>query len=364
MSEEKISLTTAKTADAAPYDIVIGTSIISRLPTLAAFEKHSKVLFIVDDKLKNALSPLLSPLLTGNTSAIYFPCGEKNKDFLNLQKLLGEFHQAGLDRKSLCINIGGGMLGDFAGFAASIYMRGIDFVQVPTTLLAQVDASVGGKVAINFAGVKNLIGSFRQPKLVVIDTSLLTTLPERELYSGFAEIIKHAFIYDSNFIDTLESAAVNRHDQPFLASVIKRSCQIKAEVVAQDPLESGLRKILNFGHTIGHAIEAAAAEDGEPMLHGECVALGMIAEAAIAQELKYLNAADTERIERLLERYHLPIRAPQKFSVDRLLEFMRHDKKNSGGKISCALLTTLGMCAPAVEVREEQIRASLSIVGL
>lgn len=363
IAEERISLRTTETSSGS-YDIVIGANLIARLSELADFQNHTRILIVVDDKLKAAISPTLAPLAGTGVFIAYVACGEKNKDFTHLQSLLDAFHRAGLDRKSLVINIGGGMLGDFAGFAASVYMRGIDFVQVPTTLLAQVDASVGGKVAINFAGVKNLIGSFRQPKLVIIDAALLASLPERELYSGYAEIIKHALIFDHQFIEELERAPVEPNNLSVLIPIIKRSCQIKANVVAQDPHESGLRKILNFGHTIGHGIEAAAAEIGSPLLHGECVALGMVAEAELSRTIGALSAEDCHRITRLLSRYRLPIRTESPFPRERLIEFMRHDKKNSSGRISCALLMKLGACTPAVDVSEEQVRDALTVLGL
>lgn len=344
------------------YPILIGTHLLAHLQEIVPLENFSRVLFLIDRNLEEAVTPLLSPLVDTRCSLHLVECGEKCKDFSHLQELLEVFHRYHLDRRSLVINIGGGMLGDFGGFAASIYMRGIKFIQVPTTLLAQVDASVGGKVAINFSGIKNLIGAFQQPEMVLIDTAVLETLPRRELLSGFSEIIKHAIIRDADFFVRLEATTPDELMTSGLAEVIEHSCAIKAGVVQQDPHEAGLRRILNFGHTIGHAIETLAAEGNAPLLHGECVALGMVAEAALAHAKGMLQADTVTKIIELLRRYHLPVHLVQQFPAEALIERMMSDKKNSSGTILMALPDALGSCQEKVAVSKDEIALSLQTV--
>jgi 3-dehydroquinate synthase len=262
------------------------------------------------------------------------------------------------DRKTTLLALGGGVIGDMTGFAAATYMRGVPFVQIPTTLLAQVDSSVGGKTAINHPLGKNMIGAFYQPQSVLADTATLSTLPQRELSAGLAEVIKHGAIIDAEFFSWLEAHMdqLMARDDAALAHVIQRSCEIKADVVRQDERESGLRAILNFGHTFGHAIEAGMGY-GE-WLHGEAVGCGMVMAADLSHRLGYLSAQDKSRITALVKAAGLPVAAPD-LGADRWLELMEVDKKNEGGEIKFILLKPLGQ-AIITGVPNELLKATLT----
>jgi len=245
------------------------------------------------------------------------------------------------DRKTTLIALGGGVIGDLTGYAAASYMRGVDFIQVPTTLLSQVDSSVGGKTGINHPLGKNMIGAFYQPKAVVADTSVLQTLPQRELAAGLAEVIKHGCIIDAEFLGWIEAniAALVAREKGALAYAIARSCEIKADIVRQDEREGGLRAILNFGHTFGHAIEAGMGYGA--WLHGEAVGCGMVMAADLSQRMGFIDAAAVERIRKLVAAAGLPVKAPD-LGAGRWLELMEVDKKNEGGAIKFILLKPSG----------------------
>ena len=244
-------------------------------------------------------------------------------------------------RDSVVVALGGGVVGDLAGFAAAIYQRGIPFIQVPTTLLAQVDSSVGGKTAINHPRGKNMIGAFHQPLAVIADVAALDTLPDRELRAGIAEVIKHGFILDPNFVDWLEEniGKLLARDSVALGYAVQRSCELKAQVVAADEREAGLRAILNFGHTFGHAIEAGAGY-GE-WLHGEAVGAGMVMAAELSVRAGTLRREDAERVRALVARAGLPVQGP-KLTMERYLELMQVDKKAAGGRVRFVLLEGIG----------------------
>jgi 3-dehydroquinate synthase len=273
--------------------------------------------------------------------AIVLPDGEEEKNVNNLMRIFDVLLENKCDRKTTLVALGGGVIGDMTGFAAATYMRGVPFVQIPTTLLAQVDSSVGGKTAINHPLGKNMIGAFYQPQSVLADTATLASLPQRELSAGLAEVIKHGAIIDIEFFSWLEQHMdqLMARDDAALAQVIRRSCEIKADVVRQDERESGLRAILNFGHTFGHAIEAGLGY-GE-WLHGEAVGCGMVMAADLSHRLGYLSAQDKSRIIALVKAAGLPVVAPD-LGVDRWLELMEVDKKNEGGQIKFILLKPLG----------------------
>jgi shikimate kinase/3-dehydroquinate synthase len=273
--------------------------------------------------------------------AIVLPDGEEEKNVDNLMRIFDALLEHKCDRKTTLIALGGGVIGDMAGFAAATYMRGVPFVQVPTTLLSQVDSSVGGKTAINHPLGKNMIGAFYQPQAVLADTATLATLPQRELSAGLAEVIKHGAIIDAVFFDWLEQhmPQLMAREDAALAHVIQRSCEIKADVVRQDERESGLRAILNFGHTFGHAIEAGLGY-GE-WLHGEAVGCGMVMAANLSHRLGYLSAEDKSRITALVKAAGLPVVAPN-LGTERWLTLMEVDKKNAGGQIKFILLKPLG----------------------
>jgi shikimate kinase/3-dehydroquinate synthase len=272
---------------------------------------------------------------------IVLPDGEEEKTWENLQRIYDGLLAEQCDRKTTIIALGGGVIGDMAGFAAATYMRGVPFVQVPTTLLAQVDSSVGGKTGINHPLGKNMIGAFYQPKAVIADTSTLDTLPRRELSAGLAEVIKHGAIIDAPFFDWIESniASLMARDPDALAYAIRRSCEIKADVVRQDEREGGLRAILNFGHTFGHAIESGMGYG--QWLHGEAVGCGMVMAADLSQRLGLIDAASRDRVAALVQAAGLPHRAPD-LGAARWLELMQVDKKNEGGQIRFILLKPLG----------------------
>jgi 3-dehydroquinate synthase len=272
---------------------------------------------------------------------IVLPDGEAHKDWPTLQTLFDGLLRLGADRKTVLYALGGGVVGDMTGFAAASYMRGIAFVQVPTTLLAQVDSSVGGKTGINHPLGKNMIGAFHQPVAVVADLELLATLPPRELAAGLAEVVKYGPIHDAGFLGWIEEHidALRARDPAALAQAVRRSCEIKAAVVGADERESGLRAILNFGHTFGHAIEAGLGY-GE-WLHGEAVGCGMVMASALSARLGLLGESDAQRVARLVARAGLPVRGPL-LGADRYLELMRVDKKAEAGEIRFVLLERLG----------------------
>lgn len=312
------------------------------------------------------IAPLYCDELMGNignyfTSVVVLILrdGEEYKNNESIQKIYDCLLENGCDRKTVIFALGGGVVGDMAGFAASTYMRGIPFVQVPTTLLAQVDSSVGGKTAINHPLGKNMIGSFYQPQMVICDIGTLDTLPDREISAGLAEVIKYAPIYDAPFMGWLESSidGLRAKDHSLLAYAVKRCCEIKAEVVGQDERESGLRAILNFGHTFGHAIEAGMGYG--VWLHGEGVAAGMVMAAELSHRLGMLDAAFVARLKALIERAGLPTKGPVIDATDnagRYLELMRIDKKSEAGEIRFVLIDGPGKAvvrpAPDALVRE------------
>ena len=269
----------------------------------------------------------------------FIPDGETFKSLREAEKLYTRAIELGLDRKSVVIALGGGVVGDLAGFVAATFMRGIDLIQIPTTLLAQVDSSVGGKTAVNHALGKNLIGAFHQPRAVFIDLNFLKTLPEREIKSGLGEVVKYGVISDGDFFTYLEDNAdkILQRDLKTLAHVVKRSCEIKAEVVGAD--ESGLRRILNFGHTLAHAIEEETRY--EKYRHGEAVAVGMIAAARISLELGKTQADNVQRLERLIKKFGM-ITTCAGLNADKLYDVTFRDKKAVGGVVNWVLMKNFG----------------------
>jgi 3-dehydroquinate synthase len=288
---------------------------------------------------------------------IVLPDGEEEKNWENLQRIYDGLLAEQCDRKTTIIALGGGVVGDMAGFAAATYMRGVPFVQVPTTLLAQVDSSVGGKTGINHPLGKNMIGAFYQPRAVIADTATLNTLPPRELSAGLAEVIKHGAIIDAPFFDWIETniGRLMARDPDALAYAIRRSCEIKADVVRQDEREGGLRAILNFGHTFGHAIESGMGYG--QWLHGEAVGCGMVMAADLSHRLGYIDAVARDRVAALVQAAGLPHVAPD-LEPARWLELMQIDKKNEGGQIRFILLKPLG--APLITtVPQDALLATL-----
>ncbi|HET7261052.1 MAG TPA: 3-dehydroquinate synthase [Casimicrobiaceae bacterium] len=290
---------------------------------------------------------------------VLVPDGETHKDAATLNDLLTRLLELGTERGTLLIALGGGVVGDLAGFAAAIYQRGIAFVQVPTTLLAQVDSSVGGKTGINHPLGKNMIGAFWQPRAVLIDVDCLATLPDRELRAGLAEVIKYGAIRDGAFFAWLEGAigALVARDGEALVHAIERSCAIKAAVVAADEREAGERAILNFGHTFGHAIEAVAGYGN--WLHGEAVAAGMVCAARLSARSCGLRANDVARLEALVRAAGLPV-APPAIPTERWLEAMRRDKKVEGGALRFVLIDALGHALVRSDVAEADVMQAIA----
>jgi len=290
---------------------------------------------------------------------IVLPDGEAFKDWQHLDRIFAALLEARFDRKCVVVALGGGVVGDMAGFAAAAYQRGIAHLQVPTTLLAQVDSSVGGKTAINHPLGKNMIGAFHQPVAVVADTSSLDTLPPREYAAGLAEVVKYGAIHDLAFLEWIEANAesLSRRDAAALAHAIARSCEIKAHIVAADERESGARALLNFGHTFGHAIESAAGYG--TWLHGEGVAAGMVLAAELSARMGRIPQAHARRLKALLARFGLPVEPPR-FPLETWLTYMGRDKKNEGGRITLVLLDALGRAAVVRDAPEDALRALLA----
>jgi 3-dehydroquinate synthase len=289
------------------------------------------------------------------------PPGEATKSSHGASRLYDELVSRKADRHTAIIALGGGVIGDLAGFVAATYARGIPLVMVPTTLLAQVDSSVGGKVGINHPAAKNIIGAFHQPAAVWIDTETLRTLPDRELRCGLAEVVKYGVILDGEFFDEVEgqATAILGRDDAALRRIVARSCRLKASVVERDEREeTGLRAVLNFGHTVGHAIEAVAGYDG-PYQHGEAVAVGMVAEARLAERMGWIGPDPVDRLRRLLEGLGLPATAPG-LDAGRLLEAMGRDKKNRGGRIRFVLPRAIGRVDLTDAASEADVRAVLA----
>jgi 3-dehydroquinate synthase len=320
------------------YRIVIGNGLLGGGFDLSAYVGGPDCLVVTNETVEPLYLEALAANLTGKQlRAISLPDGEAYKTLETVEDILDTLIEGGASRDTTVVALGGGVVGDIAGFAAACYMRGVDFIQVPTTLLAQVDSSVGGKTGVNHASGKNLIGAFHQPRAVLIDTDTLRTLPDRELKAGLAEVIKYGAIVDADFFAWLEAnlEALLARDTEALAAAIRRCCELKAQIVAEDERESGRRAILNFGHTFGHAIERCQGY-GE-WLHGEAVAAGMV----MAAQLSASDAAVAERIGKLLERAGLPTRPPAIAAPD-LLAAMGMDKKVQQKRLRFVLLRGLG----------------------
>ncbi|PID61796.1 MAG: 3-dehydroquinate synthase [Gammaproteobacteria bacterium] len=324
------------------YPITIGEGLLAQADTWSALSGR-RVLVVTNTTVAPLyLDTLLDAL--GNTPAdsVILPDGEAFKSMDTLDAVFTALLEGGFDRGATVIALGGGVIGDMAGFAAACYQRGVDYIQVPTTLLAQVDSSVGGKTAVNHTLGKNMIGAFHQPVAVVADTRTLRTLPERELHAGLAEVIKYGLIIDADFFTWLETNldAVLAGDSDATATTIRRCCEIKARVVEADETERGQRALLNLGHTFGHAIEAAMGY-GE-WLHGEAVGAGMVMAMHLSQSLDLLDAVSAERGTTLIKRAGLPIAPPAAMTPERFMQYMARDKKVADGEIRLILLQGIG----------------------
>jgi len=346
------------------YPIHIGPGLIGRAELITPFLATPRVAVVSNSIVAPIYLARLTDTLraTGVTiTEIILPDGEAHKNWETLNTIFDELLKARCDRATTVVALGGGVIGDLAGFAAASYQRGVSFIQVPTTLLSQVDSSVGGKTGINHPRGKNMVGAFWQPRLVLADTDTLNTLPDRELSAGMAEVIKYGLIRDIPFLEWLEAnmQRLMARDPEALSFAIERSCANKAEVVAGDERETakeGGRALLNLGHTFGHAIETGVGY-GE-WLHGEAVAAGTVMAAELSRRLGWLLHADVERVRRLLERAGLPVTGAP-LGVDRYLDLMGHDKKVIAGRMRLVLLKRLGEAVTVADATADDIRAAI-----
>lgn len=355
--EDQAGTTTIQLHD---YAIQVGQPW-QALKRLIAAGAYSQVLALVDEHTAQYCLPLLHEHLTGQAlQVILIPAGEQHKHIGTCTHIWQQMMDAGTDRRALLLNLGGGVIGDMGGFCAATFKRGLDFIQVPTTLLSQVDASVGGKLGIDFGALKNGIGVFQNPRGVFIEPAFLQTLPDRELRSGFAEVIKHALIADATQWDALKKVTNLREvDWP---SFLAPSLRIKQAIVEADPHERGLRKALNFGHTIGHAVEGTALHTSNPLLHGEAIAVGMIAEAYLSFKLLGLPQSQYQAIKDYLTQLYEP-QALKASDYKAYVQLMKQDKKNEGSRILFSLINPIGQAVINVEVEEPVIVEALNEVA-
>jgi 3-dehydroquinate synthase len=326
------------------YPIHIGSQLLDQA---GLYKKHIKGTFtavVTNETVAPLYADRVVKTLEGigqKVKLIVLPDGEAFKTWEVLQKIFDGLLENSADRKTTLVALGGGVIGDMTGFAAACYMRGIRFIQVPTTLLSQVDSSVGGKTGINHPLGKNMVGAFHQPQAVIADLDTLKTLPPEELAAGLAEVIKHGAIADPEFLSWIEKSqdALNNCDPVAMEFAVRRSCEIKSQVVAQDEKEGGIRAILNFGHTFGHAIEAGMGYGS--WLHGQAVGCGMVMAADLSVRVGLLSNADASRLKKIIQALHLPTQPP-KLGVDRFMELMSVDKKAEGGEVRYILLNGLG----------------------
>ena len=347
------------------YDIIIEHGLLSELGALISKKFGKPKTFIVTDSniavhwLKQTIESLSAQGMSPKVLEV--PVGESTKSFINLEKIIDQLLESKVDRDSVLIALGGGVIGDLAGFAGAVTLRGIKVIQVPTTLLSQVDSSVGGKTGVNVRQGKNLVGSFHQPSLVAIDTQVLQTLPSRQLFAGYAEVLKYGLIKDRSFFDWLElnGKKVLEGDKLAQQFAIFTSCRIKAEIVEADEKEKNLRAILNFGHTFGHALEAEAGYDGN-LLHGEAVSIGMVLAIELSKSLGYLSGQDAGRAVEYIRNIGLPtninsIEGSTSWHPDGIIQHMQHDKKVSNGQLRFVLIKSIGEAYLTADVERNDI---------
>ena len=346
------------------YPLVVGTGLLNSVgELLIPHIKSNKVLIVSDAYVKTRYMPVVLKSLKDaglDVRTIEVPVGEESKSLVQFSRIQDSLVEHQLDRGSMLIALGGGVIGDLAGFAAAVYMRGIPYVQIPTTLQAQVDASVGGKTAINHPKGKNLIGAFHQPRLVVIDVDTLKTLPQRDIRAGLIEVIKMGVIRDEPLFERVEEnlEALLNVDDTTLIEIISQACVNKAEIVAKDEKESGLRMVLNYGHTFGHALEAMTHYNR--YRHGEAVSIGMNCAAQLATNLRMFSETDFQRQRALLKRAKLPIAFPTDLTPEALCDTMYLDKKTLGGKLRLILPTRIGEVIIHDDVDDRHILETIS----
>ena len=330
--------------------------ISESLATFFDQNEYSHIAILVDEFTNKYCLPIIQDLLPSNFTKILIKSGEHHKNLATCEQVWDRMTKANMDRHSLWVNLGGGVIGDLGGFCASTYKRGIDFIQIPTTLLAQVDASVGGKLGIDFHGLKNHIGVFQLPKAVLIDPKFIDTLSIQQKKSGFAEIIKHCLIRDEKEWSAIRQQSFEELD---LSKLIAHSVAIKEAVVLEDPKEAGLRKILNFGHTLGHAIETYLLDKGKrKILHGEAIAIGMIVEAFISHQRDLISLQELEEIESYLFENYGRVKLHTE-EISKIIALTAQDKKNKGKEIRFSLLTGLGDCGYDIPVSASEMKKAI-----
>lgn len=350
------------------YDIIIERDYNSLDALVASLElKGHRALIITDSNIGIHYAQTVASILHSHASFVdilTLPPGESQKELSTIQQIYSYLISHHFDRKDFLFALGGGVIGDMTGYAAATYLRGISFVQLPTSLLAMVDSSIGGKTGVDFQNYKNMVGAFYQPKAVYINLSVLNTLPDREFYSGFAEIIKHGLILDQDYyeylIENSEKALSRNYD--ILEEIIDRSCQLKQQVVEEDPFETGQRAILNFGHTIGHSVEKAM---NFSMLHGECVAVGIAAASFLSYQRGFISQKELNQIISLVESYRLPSVIPlqeQNMTYDFILKAIRNDKKMEAGAIKFILLQKPGKAVIDKTVNKDELLAAIKYI--
>ena len=342
------------------YPIYIGQGLLQQAGLLTEHVQGKSAVTVSNQTIAPLyLEPVNAALSSYKHSAVILPDGEAYKNLETLNQIYTHLLEAKADRKTTLIALGGGVVGDMTGFAAASYQRGVNFIQVPTTLLAMVDSSVGGKTGVNHPLGKNMIGAFHQPQAVIIDTNTLNTLADRELSSGLAEVIKYGLIRDPEFLAWLDTHmdALLARDPAALTAAIYRSCQHKAEVVASDERESGQRALLNLGHTFGHAIEAAMGYG--QWLHGEAVATGMVMAAELSEQMGWLAKSDVQYIRYLLARAHLPVDPPTTMSGEDFMRYMSVDKKVLDGSLRLILMQSLGEAMVTADFDAEALKRVL-----
>ncbi|TCP69083.1 3-dehydroquinate synthase [Baia soyae] len=350
------------------YSILIGSGLLAKLPNLLEMQgvqKQDRLFLITDDQVAiHYLEPVRRSLSESGFSIDFaiVPHGEQSKCVATYESLIGKLIEAGCNRKSVILALGGGVIGDLAGFVAATYMRGIRFFQLPTTLLAH-DSSVGGKVAINHILGKNIMGAFYQPKGVIYDVDTLQTLSTRELQSGFAEVIKHGLIWDHSFVDWLfqNKEELLSRNSLYLTEAIERACAVKVAVVSQDETEQGIRAILNYGHTIGHAIEGTTSYSA--YTHGEAISIGMVGSAWMSEKIHSSSQGLTKMTEELLTHFGLPVKLRTPLSEDKLMDYLRRDKKHTSTGFIFILSPIYGQVRINEHVPEGLIRQALHRIG-
>ncbi|MBS3953705.1 MAG: 3-dehydroquinate synthase [Methylomicrobium sp.] len=346
------------------YPIYIEAGLLNQADWVRKHIRAQQVLVLTNETVAPLyLATLMSHLEGYSAETVVLPDGEQYKTLEYLNRIFDQLLTKKFSRNATLIALGGGVIGDMGGFAAACYQRGIVFIQIPTTLLAQVDSSVGGKTGVNHPLGKNMIGAFYQPQSVIIDTDVLDTLPDRELSAGLAEVIKYGLIRDPDFFRWLEDNIdkLLARDKPALSFAIERSCRNKAEVVAADELEADVRATLNLGHTFGHAIETGSGYGH--YLHGEAVAIGTCQAADLSVRLGWLKESERDRIIALFQKAHLPVLPPASMDSDRFIELMAVDKKNLDGKVRLILLKKIGEATLPVSVEKELLEMTLKTYG-